>query len=107
MLARRDTTGLSGRRARVAVFRRLARDAPACSFAGLIDLPRVRADTPGCRDVVHLNNAGASLPTRDVVDTVVAHLELEARIGGYAAADEVTARTDAVYDSVEIGRAHV
>ena len=38
-----------------------------------------RADTPGCHDVVHLNNAGASLPTRRVVDTVVEHLELEAR----------------------------
>jgi selenocysteine lyase/cysteine desulfurase len=66
----------------------------------LIDLRQVRADTPGCRDVVHLNNAGASLPTRAVLDTVITHLEREARVGGYAAADEVTARTDAVYDSV-------
>ena len=65
-----------------------------------IDLARVRADTPGCAGVVHLNNAGASLPPRVVVDTVVEHLELEARIGGYAAADEVATRTDAVYDSV-------
>ena len=48
----------------------------------MIDVARVRADTPGCRDVVHLNNAGAALPPRVVVDTVIEHLELEARIGG-------------------------
>ena len=66
----------------------------------LIDVERVRADTPGCFDVVHLNNAGASLPPRVVVDTVIEHLELEARVGGYAAADAVAARADAVYDSV-------
>jgi selenocysteine lyase/cysteine desulfurase len=66
----------------------------------LIDVARVRADTPGCRDVVHLNNAGAALPPRVVVDTVIRHLELEARIGGYAAADAVAARSEAVYQSV-------
>jgi selenocysteine lyase/cysteine desulfurase len=66
----------------------------------LIDVERVRADTPGCREVIHLNNAGASLPPRVVVDTVVEHLELEARVGGYAAGDMVAARNDAVYDSV-------
>jgi selenocysteine lyase/cysteine desulfurase len=65
-----------------------------------IDVARVRADTPGTAGVVHLNNAGASLPPRVVVDTIVEHLELEARVGGYAAADEVAARSDAVYDSV-------
>ncbi|MDQ1430986.1 MAG: hypothetical protein QOF40_1588 [Actinomycetota bacterium] len=66
----------------------------------MIDVTRVRADTPGCRDVVHLNNAGAALPPRIVVDTVVEHLELEARVGGYAAADAVASRSSAVYDSV-------
>jgi cysteine desulfurase / selenocysteine lyase len=66
----------------------------------LIDVSRVRADTPGCRVVVHLNNAGAALPPRLVVDTVVEHLELEARVGGYAAADAVAARSAAVYGSV-------
>jgi cysteine desulfurase / selenocysteine lyase len=65
-----------------------------------VDVARARAATPGCEDVVHLNNAGAALPTRHVLDTVIDHLELEARIGGYAAADEVTARSSAVYDSV-------
>jgi selenocysteine lyase/cysteine desulfurase len=65
-----------------------------------IDVARARADTPGCHDVVHLNNAGASLPPRVVVDSVIEHLELEARIGGYAAGDAVADRSAAVYESV-------
>jgi cysteine desulfurase / selenocysteine lyase len=66
----------------------------------VIDVARARADTPGCSDVVHLNNAGAALPTRAVVDTVIDHLELEARVGGYMAADLVAERSAAVYASV-------
>jgi cysteine desulfurase/selenocysteine lyase len=66
----------------------------------LIDLARARADTPGCVDVVHLNNAGAALPTRRVLDTVIDHLELEARVGGYMAGDLVAERSSAVYESV-------
>ncbi len=66
----------------------------------MIDLDRVRADTPGCEQVVHLNNAGSSLPARPVLDTVVDHLELEARIGGYAAADAAADRLERVYSSI-------
>jgi selenocysteine lyase/cysteine desulfurase len=66
----------------------------------VIDVGRVRADTPGCHDVAHFNNAGAALPTRAVLDTVVEHLELEARVGGYMAGDLVADRSTAVYASV-------
>jgi cysteine desulfurase / selenocysteine lyase len=65
-----------------------------------IDLDRVRADTPGCADVVHLNNAGAALMPRPVLDTVVDHLRREAQIGGYEAEDEAQQRLDAVYDEL-------
>lgn len=65
-----------------------------------IDVARERADTPGCADVVHLNNAGAALPSRAVLDTVIGHLELEARVGGYMAADVVADHSTAVYASI-------
>jgi selenocysteine lyase/cysteine desulfurase len=65
-----------------------------------IDVARVRAATPGCERVVHLNNAGAALLPQSVLDTVVAHLVHEADIGGYEAAEAAADRIEAVYRSV-------
>lgn len=65
-----------------------------------IDIDRVRAETPGCRNVLHFNNAGASLPPQPVLDAQLKHLRREAFIGGYEAADEATPRLEATYDSV-------
>jgi selenocysteine lyase/cysteine desulfurase len=61
------------------------------------DLERWRADTPGCTDRIHLNNAGAALVPNSVADTVTRHLELESKIGGYEAAETVTAQLSEVY----------
>ena len=52
----------------------------------LPEVARLRSETPGTLDHVHFNNAGASLPPRSVLDRQIAHLRLEARIGGYQAA---------------------
>jgi selenocysteine lyase/cysteine desulfurase len=66
----------------------------------VIDLERVRADTPGVAHVVHFNNAGSSLPTRQVVGAVVEHLQREAEIGGYEAAAEREDRWEHTYDAL-------
>ena len=52
-----------------------------------VDVKALRAETPGCSSRVHLNNAGAALMPKSVIDAVRSHLELEAKIGGYEAAD--------------------
>ncbi|WP_164000192.1 aminotransferase class V-fold PLP-dependent enzyme [Pyxidicoccus caerfyrddinensis] len=65
-----------------------------------IDVTRARAETPGTAHVAHFNNAGASLPPQPVLDTVMAHLQLEARIGGYEAEDAARDRLERVYDSI-------
>lgn len=61
---------------------------------------RLRADTPGCAERIHFDNAGAGLMPRSVLDAVREHLELEARIGGYQASDERAAAIEASYDDV-------
>lgn len=65
-----------------------------------LDLDALRADTPGCDLVAHLNNAGAALACTPVLDAVIGHLRREAEIGAYEAADEAGAAIEAVYGSV-------
>lgn len=61
---------------------------------------RLRAETPGCAQVVHFNHAGNSLSPRPVLDTVIVHLKREALIGGYEAAAEASDRIEGVYQAV-------
>ena len=65
-----------------------------------IDVFRARQDTPGCEQVLHLNNAGAALMPKQVLDAVTGHLRLEAEIGGYEAADAAHDKVERVYDAV-------
>jgi len=60
----------------------------------------LRHDTPGCDFVLHLDHAGSSLPPEPVLQAQLAHLALEARLGGYRAADAVRDRLDDSYDAV-------
>jgi len=64
------------------------------------DLQRARQETPGCEQVLHLNNAGAALMPQPVLDAVIAHLQREARTGGYEAAEEAQGAVEHVYDAV-------
>ncbi|MDH3235803.1 MAG: aminotransferase class V-fold PLP-dependent enzyme [Alphaproteobacteria bacterium] len=68
------------------------------SFA--IDLEAIRADTPGVANCIHLNNAGAALMPRTVVDAMIAHINLEAQTGGYEAASLQAEGVANVYASV-------
>ena len=65
-----------------------------------IDIASVRADTPGCSNVLHLNNAGASLPPAAVLERVKAHLDLESEIGPYEAADRTADEHERIYASI-------
>lgn len=56
-----------------------------------------RKDTHGCANVIHLNNAGASLMPDLVTQSVLDHINLEAAIGGYEAAALKTKEIKAFY----------
>lgn len=64
-----------------------------------IDIDAVRDDTPGCLEVVHLNNAGAALPPRQVLSATIDYLEAEARTGGYELEVKRQDEVDRVYQA--------
>ena len=65
-----------------------------------MDIEALRAITPGCRNRIHLNNAGAGLLSTRTLDAMREHLELEAAIGGYEAAARVTEKVDGTYHAL-------
>ena len=65
-----------------------------------LDLERARRETPGCATVLHFNNAGAALMPQPVLDALQRHLQLEATIGGYEAAEREDAAVEHVYDAL-------
>ncbi len=64
------------------------------------DLQRARLETPGCEHILHFNNAGASLMPQPILDATIAHLQLEAQMGGYEAAEQAHDIIDHFYDAV-------
>ena len=64
-----------------------------------IDLERARRETPGCESVLHFNNAGSALMPEPVLEAVVAHLRLEAEMGGYEAAERAHEALERAYDA--------
>jgi selenocysteine lyase/cysteine desulfurase len=66
----------------------------------MIDVERVRGDTPGVAHGVHLNAAGASLPPRPVTNAVIEHLRREQLHGGYEAARNAADQLNGTYLSL-------
>jgi selenocysteine lyase/cysteine desulfurase len=65
-----------------------------------IDKTAVTADLLSDAGVAHLDNAGAALMPRCVLETQIEHLKLEAAVGGYEAERLRSDQLEAVYDSV-------
>ena len=64
------------------------------------DLQRARQETPGSQNVLHFNNAGAALMPTPVLEATIGHLQLEAQIGAYEAAEQSYEAIEHVYDAV-------
>lgn len=62
-----------------------------------MDIAALRADTPACAELIHFNNAGASLMPMPVYRAMCDHLTLEQRIGGYEAEDANADKLAAFY----------
>ncbi len=65
-----------------------------------LDLDRLRAETPGVANRIHLNHAGAGLMPAPVIAAIKDHIDLEAAIGGYEAEAREATRLEGVYDSI-------
>lgn len=63
-------------------------------------LTQWRADTPGCVHRNHLNNAGAGMMPRPVVEAIRDHISLESEIGGYEAESARQSAIDGVYADI-------
>lgn len=63
-------------------------------------LQALRADAPGCEQVIHFNNAGCGLLPTPALEAMVDHLKLEAAIGGYEASAARAAQVRDFYGSI-------
>ena len=61
------------------------------------DIDRARSDTKGCDNIVHFNNAGASLMPAPVADSLRTFLTQEEMTGGYETAEAQAAALDNFY----------
>ena len=66
----------------------------------MIDLEKIRAETPGIEFSTHLLACGSSLMPKNVVDAITQHTQLEALMGGYEAEAKKTDELNNIYDIV-------
>ena len=65
-----------------------------------LDIDTLRKQTRGCKEVIHFNNAGASLMADPVLEAVITYLEQEAVQGGYETAAERKEELEATYSLI-------
>ena len=65
-----------------------------------IDVDALRRATPATAHVAHLNNAGAALLSQATLNATIAHLQLEATMGGYEAASAAQDALDLTRTSI-------
>ena len=66
----------------------------------MIDVEKIRAETPGIEFSTHLLACGSSLMPKKVVDAITQHTQLEALMGGYEAEAKKADELDTIYDIV-------
>ncbi len=63
------------------------------------DIQKARQETPGCREVLHFNNAGSALMPQPVFETVVSYLQEEYMHGGYETVLARSQQLEHAYDA--------
>jgi cysteine desulfurase / selenocysteine lyase len=66
----------------------------------MIDVDKLRAETPGTENVIHLNNAGSSLMPQPVIDAILRYLDREIGYGGYETHRAFANELDGVYGTI-------
>lgn len=64
------------------------------------DIARFRSETAGVKNVIHLNNAGSSLPPDVVRESVLDYLQEEMTFGGYEVHAKYLEEIEGVYGSI-------
>ncbi len=65
-----------------------------------LNIKAIRSNTPGLGDGIYLDNAGASLVPKQVLDVIKGHLDLESSVGGYVAQEQQASALENTYGSL-------
>ena len=66
----------------------------------MTNINKFRDETPGTKNVIHFNNAGASLMPEDVSESVITYQRKESRYGGYETADNNRETIEQTYSTI-------
>jgi cysteine desulfurase/selenocysteine lyase len=75
----------------------LASLTPKILNTDLMNIESIRDNTPGCKNVIHFNNAGSSLVTSTTLNTQIDYLKKESMNGGYETAAKNKEQLNAFY----------